>query len=999
MEPPAKRLRLGQAPYDDDDDEDEALDELSMTATQFDAKQDPLYQLDKGRAKAATRLKSAWERIFEKYEKDFTGVGDEIDLATGEVIVNNGHLQSLDDEKDRAREGSVSSNEEERIMRGKEAGPVRDSHSKSLVRTNASSQSRLLGTQTRPDQVLVANGNHHQPPYLGIYPNMFNPADPFIFHNRPVDPLWQTPEISVPLYQDRFGFVSQAMGHPQPLEYQYGPMLMGERHGYDSTSSIIHRRPVPRRLSYREATGRDSMPRLASAVDDSDEDDILLGGSTQEPIKDTTTTPTKSSPLHTAISQANTVRQTDANHGIIITTEQISQKPGRRPGRPKKIVPAKQLESGEEATKKSDGNSETGLDIHISKSNSTVSLEATLMPSLSPSPVPVGKNSTPVKELVQAKGPTPTDTDPADSQKRRSSRSRKQIEFYSNVSWDKGRRSGIGTPSRTDDTENVANQVSNSPASEMDEHSLHVGSRRPSQGEHTQPESIGESNMVGIEEPSSSADIPDLDQQHDTELSIGGEVDTGNEQVENNRADPFSDGSSVTPDSLCMNSTANADQVEAPPVDNETNPHDEPALPDNLSDTEDLHISLEDSVQDSLSIELGESRPSSPNSAIRDTNVEADEEVPSTSLTGGEIPDDPAEICGFDVAERDNREGTQTRSVQIASQETTNELPTPIGEQEQERSVPTDAVEPALQSNNEAAHPTPPEQASPSIDLAEVAMSPPAQELTIPLRSGKRSPSKTSSLALQSSPVRDSVDSDSEPTNPPNVTQTPKSPEIQLPPPAKPTDASTPSTPKKRIKTYEAPSSRNSSYRTSAKKKFALASLVPDDPGDDDDDELSVLSSSAVSSSFLSILGRTKTIPHHPAIRSPASATPHKTGRRHGFLAGPAVTPHRVSKRKAPPATDSRASRRLGRTGFVSSSGVQSSPLARIVTSVDRSDDVVVSTPSRRAKVRDKDGGSGKGKNVDIPGSSPTRTPGGSVRKCGEDGFVCDRDFCFTCCR
>lgn len=46
------------------------------------------------------RLKSRFEHIFAKYEKDFTGIGDEIDLDSGEVVVNNGHLQSMRHEVD-----------------------------------------------------------------------------------------------------------------------------------------------------------------------------------------------------------------------------------------------------------------------------------------------------------------------------------------------------------------------------------------------------------------------------------------------------------------------------------------------------------------------------------------------------------------------------------------------------------------------------------------------------------------------------------------------------------------------------------------------------------------------------------------------------------------------------------------------------------------------------------------------------------------------------------
>ncbi|EXJ90993.1 hypothetical protein A1O1_04100 [Capronia coronata CBS 617.96] len=45
-------------------------------------------------------LKSRFESIFEKYSHDFTGVGDEIDIVKGKVVVNNGHLEGMEDEAD-----------------------------------------------------------------------------------------------------------------------------------------------------------------------------------------------------------------------------------------------------------------------------------------------------------------------------------------------------------------------------------------------------------------------------------------------------------------------------------------------------------------------------------------------------------------------------------------------------------------------------------------------------------------------------------------------------------------------------------------------------------------------------------------------------------------------------------------------------------------------------------------------------------------------------------
>ncbi|MCJ1242811.1 hypothetical protein MMC30_000006 [Trapelia coarctata] len=72
MEPPLKRQRIAQSQE----------------------------QLHEQRARNDLRLKSRFEHIFEKFSKDFTGVGDEIEMSTGKVIVNNGHLLTMQNERD-----------------------------------------------------------------------------------------------------------------------------------------------------------------------------------------------------------------------------------------------------------------------------------------------------------------------------------------------------------------------------------------------------------------------------------------------------------------------------------------------------------------------------------------------------------------------------------------------------------------------------------------------------------------------------------------------------------------------------------------------------------------------------------------------------------------------------------------------------------------------------------------------------------------------------------
>ncbi|BCS21265.1 Myb-like DNA-binding domain protein [Aspergillus puulaauensis] len=78
MESPLKRKRLSLSPAEEDEPSDVDLHEA--------------------RARNDMRLKSIFEGIFEKYGRDFTDVGDEIDLQTGDIMVNNGHIHTLDGE-------------------------------------------------------------------------------------------------------------------------------------------------------------------------------------------------------------------------------------------------------------------------------------------------------------------------------------------------------------------------------------------------------------------------------------------------------------------------------------------------------------------------------------------------------------------------------------------------------------------------------------------------------------------------------------------------------------------------------------------------------------------------------------------------------------------------------------------------------------------------------------------------------------------------------------
>lgn len=71
-----------------------------------DSDSSELHRLEQDRHRNDQKLKTRFEHIFRKYEHDFEGVGDEIDIATGDIVVDNGHLQYMRHEADPGKSAS-----------------------------------------------------------------------------------------------------------------------------------------------------------------------------------------------------------------------------------------------------------------------------------------------------------------------------------------------------------------------------------------------------------------------------------------------------------------------------------------------------------------------------------------------------------------------------------------------------------------------------------------------------------------------------------------------------------------------------------------------------------------------------------------------------------------------------------------------------------------------------------------------------------------------------
>ncbi|KAI1761250.1 hypothetical protein GGR53DRAFT_39030 [Hypoxylon sp. FL1150] len=1018
MEPPFKKVKVGQAPYDNDDEEAN-LDELAMSPTQFDARQDPLYELDKGRAKAATRLKSAFERIFEKYERDFTGVGDEIDLETGEVVVDNGHLQSLEDEKVRARERSVSSNDEEGAAKKKDVEPITRTKSKSAVKTTSSTH------------------HAHNPVSLGMPSNSYNAPNPAmfghpIFSNGPSDPLWQTPDIPIPYHQDMFG---HAMGYAPSMGYGYPPMLApGGGYGTGMFSGLTHHR-VSTKLPYVKPSKRQSSAPVAPVEDDSGEDDILLGSTTQA-VQVTSKGSKPSTPPLTEKIDAQVMQQHVQQNDTVVS-KPTPQKQRRGPGRPRKeSSPAKAQELIEEVTEKSsDSKDVTAMDSIPEPTNEAMTSLAT--PSVSqPS---FEENSTLAKQIVaklaQIGALIPNDTASLYSRSRESSRSNKLIEASDEIS--------RAPSSETSDTSFTTVKANNNASKALPE-----GTAPPTE------------DVISGDHPDEESEAVQLDSGKEThadkEADAEPEVTT---QSQENRNEPPANHTETEPDLLNENSPHiytdvdfffSVENSQEPPIsypdkygtskEPETFSNDKEAAPYNkfglLKDIQEIGVYQTPEVSDQGICSNREEQhiANCGNQIDQDTDLVADTEV---------VPDDPVVDNTIDTAveaqESDIVPDYSQEPVQSPPRIQLDETNTQVSETQQDTPLGTSIMESKVLTEDTMSRPsacpgqcgTCPEclKKHSSLSADEPENIEPISNSTEPVRHEKD--------ALQSHNLTETTPEAQCGTDEEykkayrakqahgskiGQSQSPFDKRLKVtfrPPPSAHGNPSpeheqttsrnvlsgdfttAPSTPKKRQDPAE-PGSR-SRFSTPAKKAYPLANLILDD---EDEDELSLLSSDVPSSpiSFDSFSSKPdgKSKYPHSGSGSSMKKTP-RNARRHPSTAEPisssdnssAKTTRRApggpSSSRLPPFTDVR----VGRKKRGLNAGPQSSPLAR--TAVTRNMDLnldlnpLASTPLRRLSKRKPTRAEEEGDGV--------RTPGGTVRRCGVDGFTCDRDFCFTCCR
>ncbi|KAF3806771.1 hypothetical protein GCG54_00000137 [Colletotrichum gloeosporioides] len=313
MEPAAKRPRtgpshLGQQQNDEDD-------ELNYEPEEVSQMRDPGYQLEQSRNFAAFKLKSTFEHIFAKYEKDFTGIGDEIDLKTGKVVINNGHLENMrherdmgvpdeeeeedegmlleegfgsddeeedDDEHGAETAGQPDEEEEERILHGKKGGSTSTAltrrPSTEIQRRPSLSSIGGLGSEQRLSSLVAPRRPGSS---SSVLPGSVWGADP-----EPADPTWKVPEIRKPKLGDSLMANMHGSRYRFPISYQsiWSSRPDTEEEKMTADPSRIDMKMLSRARQESLRVGRPTSMKLLQAftAQDDDNDDDILGVSIAE---------------------------------------------------------------------------------------------------------------------------------------------------------------------------------------------------------------------------------------------------------------------------------------------------------------------------------------------------------------------------------------------------------------------------------------------------------------------------------------------------------------------------------------------------------------------------------------------------------------------------------------------------------------------------------------------------------------------------------------------
>lgn len=180
MERPTKRPRLSFTPGSPEEVADE-------------------WDLQTARAQNDLRLKSIFEGIFTKYGKDFTEVGDEIDLETGKIVVDNGHLLGMREENDTGDQAWLYGNDADSEDDNQDPNEGLDEPQDEPEVPNKTTKHDELGESDSDSNDSILGSALPQPcspkPVARLAPKVHPTLEQADNEPGPSDPLWQAPEI------------------------------------------------------------------------------------------------------------------------------------------------------------------------------------------------------------------------------------------------------------------------------------------------------------------------------------------------------------------------------------------------------------------------------------------------------------------------------------------------------------------------------------------------------------------------------------------------------------------------------------------------------------------------------------------------------------------------------------------------------------------------------------------------------------------------------------
>jgi hypothetical protein len=241
---------------------DESEDELGYEPEEIQHQRDPDYRFRVDKELQQRRLQLTFEDIIQKYSRDFSDIGDEVDLLTGKIVVDRGHLRSMRNEKDMDG-GSRQAHDD-----------AADSDPKALLARHSG----------------ALQPRHAYASWSAAPPLNFDPLQPW-GADVVANPLWRAPELPIPRFTIKSSFAADLFADKYSIPVRdhtnsiWGPN--GDQDDdRDDAASMAN--PQPRRplLTLRRPKPT-TMTKVIKArpVDGSDdEDSVLLGPGMLPPL-------------------------------------------------------------------------------------------------------------------------------------------------------------------------------------------------------------------------------------------------------------------------------------------------------------------------------------------------------------------------------------------------------------------------------------------------------------------------------------------------------------------------------------------------------------------------------------------------------------------------------------------------------------------------------------------------------------------------------------------